>query len=77
MSWEYTGTRQHQTRRQARVKSRCRDDVDQVPNVHIFDIPDPGTELPGTIYAVPDRWWGFHAVGREDHPGACIHCSVE
>lgn len=26
----------------------------------------------GRIFAVPDRWWGFEAVGRDDHPGACV-----
>jgi hypothetical protein len=28
-------------------------------------------QLPGTVFAVPDRHWGFSAVGREDHPGIC------
>lgn len=31
-------------------------------------------ELPGTIFAVPDRNWGFEAVGREDHPGVLMNC---
>ena len=26
----------------------------------------------GQVFAVPDKWWGFEAVGREDHPGACV-----
>lgn len=29
------------------------------------------TALPGMVFAVPDRLWGFEAVGREDHPGIC------
>jgi hypothetical protein len=40
--------------------------------------PEPDDdELPGTIFAVPDRWWGFEAVGREDHPGLCTACRPE
>ena len=27
----------------------------------------------GRMFAVPDGWWGFSAVGREDHPGACVY----
>jgi hypothetical protein len=26
----------------------------------------------GRVFAVPDAWWGFDAVGREDHPGATV-----
>lgn len=26
----------------------------------------------GNLYQVPDKWWGFEAVGRKDHPGACV-----
>jgi hypothetical protein len=37
---------------------------------------DPGTDLPGSIYMVPDKFWGFEAVGRIDHPGACVFCDV-
>ena len=29
------------------------------------------TALPGTVFAVPDRLWGFEADGRKDHPGIC------
>jgi hypothetical protein len=28
--------------------------------------------LLGTVFAVPDKWWGFEAEGREVHPGACV-----
>jgi hypothetical protein len=37
-------------------------------------LPEPvpsDNELPGMVFAVPDRLWGFEAVGREDHPGIC------
>jgi len=29
-------------------------------------------EVVGVVFAVPDKWWGFEAEGREDHPGACV-----
>lgn len=29
-------------------------------------------DLLGAVLAVPDAWWGFAAVGRDDHPGACV-----
>ena len=34
-------------------------------------VVDPGSDLLGSVYRVPDKWWGFQAVGRQDHPGAC------
>ena len=36
-----------------------------------IDQMDDETHL-GRVFAVPDKWWGFEAVGREDHPGACV-----
>ena len=29
-------------------------------------------ELIGHLYRVPDKWWGFEAYGRVEHPGACV-----
>ena len=29
-------------------------------------------DVVGTVLAVPDKWWGFEAVGRDHHPGACV-----
>ncbi len=29
-------------------------------------------ELAGELFQVPDKWWGFEAMGRENHPGACV-----
>lgn len=29
-------------------------------------------ELVGDLFQVPDKWWGFEAFGRDDHPGACV-----
>jgi hypothetical protein len=49
------------------------DDQDELPPE-----PEPGdNDLPGSIFAVPDRHWGFEAVGRDDHPGVCTGFSVE
>lgn len=31
----------------------------------------------GTVYRVPDAWWGFDAVGRNEHPGACTAVQSE
>jgi hypothetical protein len=28
--------------------------------------------LPGSVFMVPDKTWGFEAPGRVDHPGACL-----
>jgi hypothetical protein len=33
-------------------------------------------DIPGSTYSVPDKFWGFSAVGREDHPGACTACNL-
>lgn len=33
---------------------------------------DAASELPGSVYFVPDRLWGFDAAGRTDHPGVCV-----
>ena len=29
-------------------------------------------DLVGSLFPVPDKWWGFEAVGRENHPGAVV-----
>ncbi|MEM6468484.1 MAG: hypothetical protein AAF802_02865 [Planctomycetota bacterium] len=28
--------------------------------------------LLGDLLRVPDKWWGFEAMGRKNHPGACV-----
>jgi hypothetical protein len=45
---------------------------------HATDGPevDPESDFPGTTYIVPDKFWGFRSVGREDHPGACTQCAT-
>src|SRR5436190_23771109 len=45
------------------------------PAPEIIEV-DPGKDLPGSIYMVPDKFCGFEAVGRIDHPGACVFCDV-
>jgi hypothetical protein len=35
-------------------------------------MPIPKEELLGSVLQIPDRWWGFEAVGRADHPGVCV-----
>ena len=29
-------------------------------------------DLAGDLFQVPDKWWGFEAFGRSNHPGACV-----
>lgn len=34
---------------------------------------DPERDLPGAVFMVPNRHWGFESTTSADHPGACIH----
>ena len=34
------------------------------------EVENPGRA--GSVFMVPDKWWGFQAVGRDSHPGACV-----
>jgi hypothetical protein len=34
---------------------------------------DPHDDLPGAVFMVPNRHWGFEGSSSEDHPGACAH----
>ena len=36
-------------------------------------LPD---ELVGLIIDVPDKWWGFEAADRTEHPGACVREAI-
>lgn len=36
---------------------------------------DEDRDLPGAVFMVPNRRWGFEVVSAEDHPGACLHYS--
>ncbi|SRR6266542_2084858 len=58
-----------------RDATRDRDARAEHPAPEIVEI-DPARDLPGSIYMVPDKFWGFEAVGRIDHPGACVFCDV-
>jgi hypothetical protein len=58
-------------RNRARKTDRLRLEDRDLPE--IVEV-DPGRDLPGSIYMVPDKFWGFEAVGRFDHPGACVFC---
>lgn len=44
-------------------------------SVYMAEI-DVEMELPGSVYMVPDKFWGFQAIGRDDHPGACTRCDA-
>ncbi len=37
---------------------------------------DATSELPGSVYMVPDKFWGFQAIGRVEHPGICTQCDI-
>jgi hypothetical protein len=43
------------------------------PNGHKPPPSDPASEMPGDVMLTPDRMFGFEAVGRTDHPGACVY----
>jgi len=34
---------------------------------------DPQEDLPGAVFMVPNRHWGFEGSTSDDHPGACAH----
>ncbi|MBV9123315.1 MAG: hypothetical protein JO112_08160 [Planctomycetes bacterium] len=34
---------------------------------------DPAQDLPGAVFMVPNRQWGFEGLTSDDHPGACAH----
>ncbi len=34
---------------------------------------DADARLPGAVFMVPNRHWGFEVVSAADHPGACTH----
>ena len=29
--------------------------------------------MPGAVFMVPNRHWGFESFASDDHPGACVH----
>ena len=47
--------------------------LDEPPSEQSEEVPQPYDENHlQRVFAVPDSWWGFKAVGREGHPGACV-----
>jgi hypothetical protein len=34
---------------------------------------EPDEDLPGAVFMVPNRQWGFESLVSDDHPGACLH----
>lgn len=36
------------------------------------EVEDIDSRLTGALYRVPDKFWGFSAEGRTDHPGVCV-----
>jgi hypothetical protein len=34
---------------------------------------DAAGDLPGAVFMVPNRHWGFEGTSSDDHPGACAH----
>lgn len=58
--------------RGGRPGRRIRFDSWKRGDIHLA--PD-GSDIEGVVFQVPDDWWGFAAVGRDDHPGACVHRS--
>jgi hypothetical protein len=39
-----------------------------------FDF-EPSRDLPGAVFMIPNRHWGFEVVSAVDHPGTCLHYS--
>jgi hypothetical protein len=39
-----------------------------------FDF-EPTRDLPGAVFMIPNRHWGFEVVSAVDHPGTCLHYS--
>ena len=39
---------------------------------------DPDQQLPGEVFMVPNRHWGFDSATSDDHPGACTsECAAD
>ena len=64
------GTRRKSPVSKHEFTSEWGSDEDELP-----EHPEPfDEELPGRVLSVPDRLWGFTAVARKEHPGACTAC---
>lgn len=38
---------------------------------------DPASEMPGDVMLTPDYLYGFEAVDRTEHPGACVYVTPD
>src|SRR5690349_19029233 len=43
------------------------------PDTNPAGVFDPDQDLPGAVFMVPNRYWGFEGSTSDDHPGACAH----
>jgi hypothetical protein len=57
-----------------RRRSHLNDDADESAGTGSDpELFDADARLPGAVFMVPNRHWGFAVVSGSDHPGACIH----
>lgn len=42
---------------------------DPPPELHSCE---PAVDLPGVVFMVPNRHWGFKSISADDHPGVCL-----
>jgi hypothetical protein len=57
-----------------RRRSRLDDDADESAGTGSAPEEfDADALLPGAVFMVPNRHWGFEVVSAADHPGACTH----
>ena len=47
------------------------------PHGHKSPPADPALEMPGDVMLTPDSMFGFDAVGRTEHPGACVYVTPD
>jgi hypothetical protein len=58
----------------ARKTQRHRpDEAEKTGEVTVPRPLDPDQDLPGAVFMVPNRHWGFESHSSEDHPGVCAH----
>jgi hypothetical protein len=54
-------------------RSRLYDESKESVGEREPEIFDADALLPGAVFMVPNRNWGFEVVSATDHPGACTH----
>lgn len=62
-----------------RVRRSRRDDVAGAPSPEVppVKLADAVVDLPGMIFMVPNKFWGFYSPTSEDHPGVCTSTDLE